>query len=81
MDKYEQKKTQLLIFEEKGPNNAQTLFKHPIEQFPDDSVKVLKRLYNSGLFEEIGSDRMFKNGLYIIVSGIEQLSFKNCKSD
>ena len=77
LDKYEQKKTQRLIFEEFGPNNAQTLFKQPFEQFPDDGVKVLKRLYNNNLFEEIGSNRMFENGLFIIISGIEQLILKN----
>jgi len=77
LDKYEQKKTQLMIFEEYGPNDAQNLFKQPFEQFPDDGVKVLKRIYNNNLFEDIGSDRMFENGLYIIISGIEQLIIKN----
>lgn len=77
LDKYEQKKTQLLIFEELGSNDPQTLFKQPFDLFPDDGVKVLKRIYNNDLFEEIGSDRMFENGLYIIISGIEQLIIKN----
>ncbi|QJX61060.1 TetR family transcriptional regulator [Niallia circulans] len=81
LDKYEQKKTQLLILEEFGPNDVQTLFKRPFEQFPDDGVKVLKRLYNNDLFEEIGSDRMFENGLYIIISGIEQLIIKNSTNE
>jgi AcrR family transcriptional regulator len=73
LDKYEQKKVDLLLVEE-NQQGAQTLFKQSIEQLSEDRAKVIKRMYDNGLFKELGSDRMFSTGLSIIVSGIEQLA-------
>ncbi|AIQ70116.1 TetR/AcrR family transcriptional regulator [Paenibacillus graminis] len=73
LDKHEQQKVDLFLSldAKEGPK---AVFKQSIEQLPVERSKVLKRMYDNGLFSELGSDRMFNTGLGIIISGIEQLA-------
>lgn len=74
LDEYEQKQTQLLIIKEGGPRDTQALFKGPLAQFPDDELKVLRRMYSAGVLQEVGSTHMFQNGLQIVISGIKEIA-------
>ncbi|MBE1445392.1 TetR/AcrR family transcriptional regulator C-terminal domain-containing protein [Paenibacillus sp. OAS669] len=43
---------------------------------PDSRFQTLHRMHENGMFHNVGSDDMFETGLNIIISGIEQLTYK-----
>jgi TetR/AcrR family tetracycline transcriptional repressor len=73
LDKYEQRKVDLSMVGE-GQEGPQILFRQSLEQLSEEKTQVIKRMYDNGLFKELGSDHMFDTGLRLIVSGIERLA-------
>jgi TetR/AcrR family tetracycline transcriptional repressor len=75
LDRYEQNKIDIAM--QNGIySGVPELFVESLSNLPAEDSDVLLRIHTNGVFEELGSDNMFKSGLCIILSGIEQLIHK-----
>jgi AcrR family transcriptional regulator len=79
LDIYEQTKVNIAM-QSDTDKDAEKVFAESLSNLPDEDSDVLLRMHNNGIFQELGSDNMFKSGLRIIISGIEQLIHKDQNS-
>lgn len=71
LDEYERQQVEV-SFQKESDNSLEEWTFNVFDQLPEGESSIIHRMYNNGLFAEVGTDEMFDSGLHVFLSGIEQ---------